>query len=64
MSVRGFSREYGGAMITGGLWGLATLDSFFLNIWMNWEPGSLGKLITLPGCLAHQIPYHKLGGDI
>ncbi|MFH1773445.1 MAG: hypothetical protein ABH874_00595 [Methanobacteriota archaeon] len=58
--LREIWREYGGSMLIGGLWGLATLESFFLNIWLNFEPGLLIKIITLPGYIAHKIPFYKL----
>lgn len=44
----------------GGLWGLASLDQFFINIWLHFEPGWLVKIITLPGYISHQIPYYIL----
>ncbi len=51
-------------MLIGGLWGLATLEQFFLNVWLNFEPGWLIKAITLPGYLADKIPYYKLQHNI
>ncbi|MCX9012440.1 MAG: hypothetical protein OIN66_15140 [Candidatus Methanoperedens sp.] len=53
-------REYGSPALMGGLWGLATLDQFFINVWDHFQPNWLVKLITLPGFISHQIPYYLL----
>ncbi len=53
-------RKYLAPILIGGLWGAASLESFFINIWLNWEPGWLVKLITLPGYLAHFIKWYTI----
>ncbi len=44
----------------GALWGLATLDQFFSNVWDHFQPNWLVKLITLPGFISSQLLYNIL----
>lgn len=60
VDLKGIWRKYGATIIVGALWGLATLEQFFINVWEHFQPNWLVKLITLPGFISHQIPYYLL----